>query len=221
MDIILNHCIRALKSAKGQTLIQVLVTVGIMGIIMAGMMTLQSSQAKESRAAAERIAKLDAARVLNMYFADPGLGICTYEFVTLRTLTFDDTHLPATATASVSINSIHSGTSTTSSDLIAVGKAVSPISNSLVVQSISVGNITGAYPNYSGSLIISFNSNLLVRGLANLTLPIKIVASGATNIKTIQSCASVGPSLGTCQSGLVLTGYDSLGNLVCNAPVYQ
>ncbi len=210
-----------MRNHKGQSLIQVLVTMAVMGIMMAGMMTIQNNQSREGRAAADRIAKLDTARVLSSYFADSAMALCSYELATSRVVTFDDSHMPATASFSTPLSSIHSGANASSTELISVGKAVSPLSNTLIAKSITVSDISGIYPNYRGNLVISFDSSLLIRSLSNLSVPIKIVAVGATNIKTITSCASVGPSLTSCPAGQYSTGYDSLGNLNCGPPVYQ
>ncbi len=74
---------------KGQSLVQVLVSMGIMGIFMMAMISTQSMQAKENRALSEKLAANDFQQQLTRAFADGSL--CKKLLTTPSPTTFDST----------------------------------------------------------------------------------------------------------------------------------
>lgn len=181
---------RTIDNSRGQSLISVLVAVGVMGVVLVGIASMQTTQSRENRALMEKIASAELARALittlnrptscNMMFSKTG------NVGNPGSLSFTDS--PGSFPFTVSLKSIPFDSLT---DAVSLSSpAVSTLSQSLQVKpggiSVEVKNAT------SGLLHVEFDQSKLVRPIANLTFPITIATTTSGGTKSISGCVSEG-----------------------------
>jgi hypothetical protein len=208
--------IRHLKNQNGQSLIQLLVSIGIMGIMTMAFVTMTTSQNREGRALAEKLAANDPARVITLTLGQASncnlLFTTANNVVTGSTLTFD----PATVTYPFPIN-LASVPQAGSVNVISLAQPLaSDLSNTLKIQAnngITV-QVTSAT---SAKLLINFDQTDLVRPIRNLAFPISIVTIPSGSNQKITGCQSAGG--GSCPAGQLMTGINPNGSPQCTTPV--
>ena len=213
-----------LKPTRGAGLPQVLVAVGITGVLVSVMAAMTTSQARENRALTEKLAALDLQRLLTSVISDA--AVCTYIVLNGSSQTFSATDMAASN--NVLTTPINLGThlrSTAASDgpvIAEVGTGASPISTSLKVASIELADISCQAPcdpvataSFNAKVRINFDNTKTVRGVPPATSQIVLQTSGGAT-KTITGCS--GAAGGGSSS---LKGYQVISQFipVCNTYV--
>ena len=195
----LNKLAEVLKNSRGQSLIQVLISIGIMGLLTLGMVTLQQLQGKENKALTEKLAVLDAQKLVSATLADG--SVCTYHITRMPNHSFQAADVtPTTVPAPINLgNDFLAGATNTSPAIITVGQSISPLINNLVATSIQLTNIRCRPPCtnpltsdvFTADFEINFDTTSLVRAIKPIISPttIQTVTSGGT--KTIIGCQGV------------------------------
>ena len=134
--------ISRIDNKSGMTLLEVLVSLGILSVVIAGMTSFMLSSTRETRALTETLAKLDTEKLLIASLADG--AACSAELANPALWTAGaqpyniDTTSPATMlNTSINLPSIHAAASATAPVLVAAGLAPSAMANSLKVNNIS------------------------------------------------------------------------------------
>lgn len=203
---------------RGQSLIQVLLGVGIMGVIATGIASMQANQTRESSALGEKLAALDLARVVTMTEMDG--PACTALFapgnvVSPASLTFNATSVSQSAPFVVTVRSIP-GVGT-SPPVLTENSLVSPMSSSLFVPANNIQvRVTSAY---SGELVVSFDRTRLKRALHDVSVRLNLTSSGPMTSRTITGCNAAGP---TGLTTFKVSDFGSMAkNVVQNTPLYK
>jgi type II secretory pathway pseudopilin PulG len=80
---------RSVRNERGQSLVQILVAVGLMGILMAAFAQMMTNQMRETKALSEKLASLDLEKLLIAALADG--SVCGHVLNNPAPLTFDST----------------------------------------------------------------------------------------------------------------------------------
>src|SRR5947209_6537565 len=87
---------KTIKNQRGQSLVQVIISASIMGIMMLAVAAMMTSQRNEAKALTEKLATSDLEKVL---IASLSTGtVCSYVLNNPVVLTFNSATLPATIT---------------------------------------------------------------------------------------------------------------------------
>jgi type II secretory pathway pseudopilin PulG len=177
-----------LKNQNGQSLIQVIISIGIMGILMMAMVSAQVMQTKENRALAEKLASLDLQRSTTQYLTNP--ASCSAMFAPSNLvdpidLPTDMASVTPTNPYSITLKQLPSGGA--GPPLATAGSQVSPLSNTLELLP-NLGTTTGiqikltslSATSATASLEFHLDQAKLVRPFKNPQFPINLMVSGAT-----------------------------------------
>jgi type II secretory pathway pseudopilin PulG len=189
----------SLKNQRGQSLVQVLISVAIMGILMAAMATMQTSQQRENRALSEKLSALDLQRSMSSALASG--TVCTY-ILNNPVVTFNST-LVAAGTAQVTPITSPLYASVVGGFpgpvLAQVGPAHFP--NSLPIQSITLTVSSGSGTSFLGSIDVNFDQTQLTRSIHSASASVLLSVNATTPANaTITSCAGVGGGSGAVSS---------------------
>lgn len=180
---------------RGMSLIEVLISIGVMGIAMLAMMSFMSVQNRENRALAESLSRNDMLRFVNSVLANG--AVCTAE---LANPTLFDTSITSPYTINIDdlpsneiqLNKLHSAAVASAPVLLEKTKKVNiGPSDSLYVSDIKVKNFAsmGEPDKYTADLEINLDSTKLVRPLKPSVIKVVIVTNGGPNTaKVINSC---------------------------------
>lgn len=181
-----------IKNANGQSIIQVMMAVGISGIVLTAIATMQVNQQREAQALFEKIASAEVARSISSSLAKPD-EFCNGmfapgNFVNSSDHTFSSASFPKKiAFKSIPMTNLNVGApaSALSATLkLASGNATSP-GIQLVVNSAT-----------QATLELNYDASSVVRGLRPLQFPnIPIVTSGPAAALKIDGCGT-GPAGG-------------------------
>lgn len=193
---------------SGQSLVQVLVSFAIMGIVITAMTTMFNNLNRESKATTEKLGVLDLEKVLIASFADG--SACLYSLKNPTPLTFVSTSpmsvtnplvvpLASTPGNPAKLYASHNPTSPTPlGPVIAqVGQNASPYASSLVVKSIAL-ELTGiSGTTVSGRWRIDFDETKLVRSIKPAYVSVTLKAD-LTNpaAATFNGCQGLGGGTG-------------------------
>ena len=172
------------KNTRGQSLVQVLITVGIMGILLVAMTSAQLMQTKENHALSEKLAANDLARAITATISGP---MCSQLFNGTNlapgaNLRFDVTTVSPTTPHLIDLLAIPNGTT---SPVAALNQPASPLSSTPMI--LAAGGIQVAVTGATtANLIVKFNQNQLQRAIHNLTFP--IILQTAPPATTITGC---------------------------------
>lgn len=201
------------KNQTGQSLVQVLISIAIMGILTLTMMTTQSMQVRENKALTEKLAILDLQKLVTSTLA--GTSACTFQLTNLPNHSFDATLVTATTSPPpMNIgNTLLSDGIATAPAIATVGQPASTLSSTVVVKSIELNNIQCPQPcvnavnsnTFTANIQISFEPSLMVRSLAPISSTVTLQTTSAGNIKTIVSCLSRA-NTSSCPIGMTLIG---------------
>lgn len=194
-----------INSQNGMSIVEVMIAIGIMGIMAAGMASLQSGQMKEAKAVGEQLASLELQRTLTQVIASG--AVCQFIFndsanssglsATPPNATFT---IPATypLANAFTLTKIPSTASATSPVAAQVNQVASSYSNSLTVASIAV-DITGVGANnqFNANLIVSFNAPSArpgspVRQIKPISLPVILQSTVSGSTATVTNCTASG-----------------------------
>lgn len=189
---------RYLGKSDGQSLIQVLIAIAIMGIVLTAMTSLFANQNREYRALTEKLASNDAARAVTSAISGTSCDSLVKAGNVAGSLS-----IPAgTSQSSPYVINLNSIPSPGGFALISPGALPSPLSNTLTV--LPVGGIQlSVTSNSTADLLIKFDQNKLVRPLSNLSFPLTLGTTGATitGCVTSESASSICTSLGGTWTG--------------------
>src|SRR5262245_24161526 len=126
---------------RAQSSIQVLVSVGLVGMLVMVMTTMFSNFARENAGLTEKLPILgrQQRRIRLLTYR----SICSLQ-LSLPATTLDATQIGTATPPFLALNEILSATSAASTKIITVGRPVTPDAPALVVSRIEVTNITGS-----------------------------------------------------------------------------
>jgi type II secretory pathway pseudopilin PulG len=203
------------KNQNGQSMIQLLVSIGVMGIMMMAFVGMTTSQGRESRALTEKLAAHDLSRVISLTLGQAStcnLLFTAANVVTGSNLTFD----PATVKYPFTIN-LQSVPQSGSVNVISLAQPLaSDLSNTLKVQA-NAGITVQVTSATTAKLLINFDQANLVRPIHNLVFPISIATIPSGSNQKITGCQTA--SGGSCPAGQLMTGINPNGSPQCTTPV--
>ncbi|MBK9323760.1 MAG: prepilin-type N-terminal cleavage/methylation domain-containing protein [Bdellovibrionaceae bacterium] len=188
---------------RGMSLIELMVSIGILSIVTFGVITMIVAQTKEVRALQENLAKLDLEpAVIRALSAG---GICSYvlkdptQSSTATTPNrsqdaIDTTDATTLAASSVSIQNLPSSVSVSGNSVARVGANASANSNSVKILSMKFINFrANGVDQYLADFEIAFDPALTVRSLRPIVIKnigISTKATDPVNAKSFEDCTS-------------------------------
>lgn len=184
-----------LRDEAGQSLVQVLVSLGIMTILIAAMTSMYSFQAKENAALAEKVGSLDLARMISTSLTNGSICNALFAAGNLTnpaSITFDASTVSPGTPYTLAVNQIPSGAA--GAPIVAAGARASTLSSSLFVlpaggapPGIEIA-VTGLAPPVA-VLRVRFDPTRLTQPLGDLQFPISLTTTGPLNATTITGCS--------------------------------
>ena len=173
---------------KGQSLVQVLVSIGVMGAMLLSFTDIMSAQVKETRALSQKLAVTDLERLLQNSLADG--SVCKYILNMPNALTFDSQKVSETTPQTIKPTlpiyaSIKIGPPVVTGPIIAKpGEPASPNAPSVVIKDIvlSINGAPSPLPapgpgvKFKANWEITLDPNGLVRPLRPITISTLLVA---------------------------------------------
>ncbi len=179
------------------SLVETLVALSILSIVMAGMITINANQQRETRSLSEKIAALDAEKLLIQTMTSSSLChrmLVDKDYSSTNPQTFDpkliDTEKPPVI--KLPGNKLVASSSSTAA-LFKVGAAPSPDIPSLVVQSIHIDDLEPAGNDlYKATLEVQFQNSRLIRPIksAKTTLLLTTEDVPKSHLKQIVGCGN-------------------------------
>lgn len=174
---------------SGFSIVEILVSLGLMGIAMAAMITMISNQNSAIKQMESKLAILDLERY--MITSLSGSAVCTFALTYPTPQKFNS----EIASSSIpSISKIYSSANASSPLIVSVGSAVSP---AVTIQSISVKEINslGNADEFQGYLEIAFhNSSGMAFKPLRFLINLKTNSTSPANGKEVVSCNTPTPS---------------------------
>ncbi|WP_374078698.1 type II secretion system protein [Bdellovibrio bacteriovorus] len=170
-----------MKNQKGMSLMEMLVSIAIMAIAMAGVVTLQMHQQKETRAISEKLALLDFEKLLMTSMMDG--STCKFVLNDPTPLTFNSTALnpsaPQYLTPSRPLYAKVNG-GTPGAVIAQLNQPLTPDNTSLVPRTIRLKIESGNGSTYVGRWEVHFDSARLVRALKPVTASAVLTVDNST-----------------------------------------
>lgn len=186
-------------NSKGQSLVSVLISVAMMGIVVVGMASMFNYQNREARALSEKLGSTDLEKTLIASLADG--SVCRYVLNTPNPLTFDSTAVSPSNPQTITLTSplyasVTPGEPPTPGPVIAkVGVAASSYSSTLIVKAIKLQITDGSGSSFTGNWLVEFDSTKTVRPLR----PVSVSTTLKVNTESPNSPTSA--AIASCQSG--------------------
>jgi hypothetical protein len=204
---------RLIANSKGQSLIQVMISAGIMGILAMTFLSMMNAQQRMTTQLSQRLASLDLERSITSALADG--TVCSYMLTnSAQTLAINPNGLPPLTTALASFSQIPMSANPTAPPLVNKTAPASSMSPSLFVSSITLDHVTcnptlctPASTQFNGKITVAFDStnNKLIIPLAPLSFPVNFSVTGSGVNKAV-SCTGGGGTGATA------------GSVTCNCP---
>lgn len=207
---------------SGQSLVQVLVSIAIFGVVISGMMSMFSIQNREIQGMKEKMAVADFQQSLIKSFSDSDL--CTKLVTQSSPLTFEsNVALPGGAnlpTIYIPMSVIPISTADSAPALAESGKPVSAISPNVVASSILnktfqiadvEGNAIGGVGAYRANFQVHFEQEKLVRTVKPASIKINLKTTGAGTTQTIVACSYTNTE-GVSAAKLITTTINDINN---------
>lgn len=177
---------------NGQSLIQVLVAVGIMSLIATGMASMMSSQGRENRALSEKLAGLELGRSVTQFLSSDKLCKTIFD----PTNVMDAAELYLTSPGGISPSNPYKiglkGIGLPPENVLATqGNTVSHLSSTLRILPTTGIEVSLTSMN-SATLNIRFDQNNLVRPIQNLSFPITLTTDSPAVPTRITGCQGTG-----------------------------
>lgn len=184
-------CLKVVRQQSGSSLIQIVISIGIMGVLMASFITMTTQQNREMKALREDLASMDLQKMLMAVLAD-GV-VCKYALNNPSPQTFNSTSVSAKKPAVIKLNKLLASGSASAPIVAEVGQKASSYSNSLIVSAIKL-NITGGTGNtYVGDWIVEFDSSKTVRQVRPVTVSTMLTVDKSTpSVTKITACQKSG-----------------------------
>lgn len=187
---------KILANQRGQSLIQLMISMAISGVVMMALITVTSTEAKQSAAMQQKLAALDLQRTLTAALQDG--SICSYIVATTSVPAFD----PLTFSAPgehlfMRMSSIPSSVTPGAIPLVVADNqtAVSPIDDSVTAQSIAIDDVqcnprpcTGDTTDYTANITVTLTSQSLLSPLQPLKFPVTLKSTGTTGKQVMGAC---------------------------------
>lgn len=193
---------RPLANTNGFGLVQVIVSVAIMGILMMTVVSMMAGQSREVTSLTEKLAVNDLTQALTAAVSNS--STCTFQLTQAGPwisspvpVQFDASTIGTASPPSINLNQVLAHGSATAPPITSVGSPASPISGTAIVSAIQVTNINGPVGGntFTANLQVNLDQTRLVRGLKPSSAQVVLQTSGAGNIKTVTACQSVTPTV--------------------------
>jgi type II secretory pathway pseudopilin PulG len=184
-----------LGNSNGQSLVQVLVSVGIMGILMAAMASMQTAQSRENRALDEKLGGLDLQRTMATALADG--AVCKYMLQT-PPINFSASQVLAGNPQTVTLTTpVYASVAAGIPGPVIVQPNTNPPRGTMPVKAITLTVASGSGTTFLGTINAVFDDTKLVRSIrpasATVILTTDVSNPGAA---TVTNC--VGSNSSTC-----------------------
>ncbi len=208
---------------RGQSLIQLLISIGLMGILMAAFASMMGAQQRQASQLGDKMARIDLERYISSVLADG--SVCSYMLTNPAPSAFDPMNVgsgggPAFPSyTNVPLKSDPASLSALTADGIT---PASPLSQSLVATSINVTDFQCATPCspatdlYSANLTITYDSTKLSMPVAPTKFPITIKTTPSGGLQQVNGCTLNAGSMTPQQICTQLLGYTY--NALTNPP---
>ncbi len=180
---------------SGQSMVQMLVSIGIMGIMMMSLISMLQTQNNEVRALKEKLATADLQVQLTRGFSD---GAVCSSLLTGRTFTVTGSGV-VLPSINLTNTSIPISTLPGAPALVAANAPISAISNTVFAaptNTFQVRDITGStvgnVGHYMANFVVNLDTSRMVRSLKPIVTQISMRTSGAGATKTITNCQDGG-----------------------------
>jgi Tfp pilus assembly protein PilV len=235
-QLILDYKYFLFSNSRGQSLVGVLISVAIVGVIVTTMASMFESQNREMRAIKEKLAAADLTRIVTQTLANP--SVCSSVFASTNLITPGSIPFDASSVTYPHVIPIKSIPSAG----VESGGQASALSSTLVLspQSGSPSGLQLVFTNATtAALQVNFDQSKLVHAIQNLSLPvITTVSGGLTSVgacvppqlrtwsKGINNSIPLpgveGPAI-SCPAGMMVSSCTTLqtpnGNLVCSTRI--
>ncbi len=182
-------------------MIEMLVAIGILGIVISGFISMMSYMRRELQAANRKVEAIELRRTATTYMSD--LPTCGCQ-LNLNGGTFDAT-LVAPAVPEMNISKLQTGCAPTASSVLEENQTVPGSSANLAVESVKLQSIeaTGSPNRYRGRLHIEFKSDSQTYSTRGFEFEIRFRTDPATpdTAKKVVACEFVGSSDGAGAAG--------------------
>lgn len=146
------RCSLRVKSEAGFSLIEILMSLTLIGISMAAMISMIIYQNSAIKQVESKLAVLDLERYMIMTLSNS--SICSFALTNPVPLTFDST----STSASMNISRIQTSATASAPDVVSVGGTVSSVTTVKSIQVTDIEN-TGASDDFRGQLVVAFTSS--------------------------------------------------------------
>ncbi|MFL5784918.1 MAG: type II secretion system protein [Bacteriovoracaceae bacterium] len=191
-----------MNNQRGFSLIQMMMAIGISGILAVAIASMTSNMNKDAKALGEKLASIDLTNLLLTSWADPSL--CTTQ---LSGTTFDSTQLGTPSSPELNLPSIAGPGGV---PIATVGGQVSPVAPGFKIETIKVKSFSGSGDDYLASMQVNFEASAHTRAHKPIVLRLKIRTdpASAANAKLITACGGANSNLG----GSASTYYECTAN---------
>lgn len=191
---------------RGQSLVQVLVSIAIAGIVMASFSSMMVNQQREARALTEKLAASDLEKTAIAALADG--TICNYVLNSPTPLTFNAAAVAAGNPQIIQVNrplyaSLIPGTPPTPGPVIAqVGRLASGFSSTLEVNSVELRVTSGTGNSYVANWEIGFDNMKTIRAVkpasVSTTITVSTTAPDSPTAARITGCQASTMNFANC-----------------------
>lgn len=195
-----------MNNSQGQSLVQVLVAVGILGIVLGTFTTMMANQQRGATQAGQKMASLDLQRVVTTALSDPS-GVCNYMVTNASTMTFNPMTVGSASPPSFSFPNIPTKGVAGAPPLVAVSTTspASLLSTSLFVNAITIKDLqcvpspcTPATNQFSANLTLGYDQTKLVQPMIEPKFPVTLSTISAGPLQQLKGCTSGNLTSGNC-----------------------
>lgn len=214
-----------MKLNRGYSLIEILIALGIGGIVATAMTTMIANLNRQTSALTQKVASVDIQRVVTGTLADG--SVCTFQMTNPPRPAFDPLRVGTSNPPTFPMTSLLSKAVAGAPPVLdAVGTAsASPITPNLVANAMRVDDLqcvpqpcTASTNQFTANLTIEFDYTKLNMALRPLKFPLNIQTSGTAGAQVIVGCSfngSAAPGSGTCPSGFSRVGQPGVEESFC------
>lgn len=180
------------RNDKGQSLVQVLVSMGIMAILVSAMASFMSDSYKSTKALSQKLEALELKNTLQSAFLNTKNCTCQVS-AAINTAVAAQLHFDSTKTNSaIDLKELKSGCAANAQIYAKAGAVLPGSQTQLKVEAIKIENFipTGNADEFTGDFTVSFEPTSLARPLAPIRIAQKffVKTSDPASAKTIETC---------------------------------
>ncbi len=213
-----------LRTKKAFSIVEVLMTIGLLGIISAGITSMILSQNKQTRAVAENLAAQDLYKSLITSLSNS--EVCKFILSKHKyniQAVMNGRSISKVDLGDEPIYMNMSASGTPGLILTKKGDQASVYANNLFVSGIfyeiTSGTIAGSKGSFKGQWIIEFDSSKTVRPMKRLNISslitLNVTDQTASEIISCMNEAESSFATQSCDDSEVVTGYDEFGQIIC------